>query len=118
MSKFYTFMLRPHGETTGLMLYQARAKNYNAAVLLMKVQGVVPKYDILSSTDRPTKDFVMGVLFPRTIQTNNKEIDQSSRSKFGDYFRPVDCWFKRQHMLVTYQKHGSYCKRCKGVFPE
>ncbi len=117
MSKIYTIFLRKHGETTGLMLYQAKAKSYNSAVLLMKVQGVVPVYDILTYTERPVKEFVLGVLLPRTIQTNNKDIDQTNRSKLGDYFRPIICWFKRQHMFAKYQGYGQYCKRCKGVFP-
>lgn len=118
MSRVFTIMLRKHGETSGLMLYQARAKSYNAAVLYMRVQGVVPMYDILSYTERPAKEFVLGILFPRTIQTKSKELEQANASQKKTFFMPVVCWFKRQHMLTTWQKNGSFCKRCKGVFPE
>lgn len=116
MSKVYTILLRPHGETTGAIIYQARAKSYNAAVLLMRVQGVVPKFDILSHSERPAREFVTGILFPRTIKAGKGEAEDKG-SGFGQYFKPLVCWFKRQHMLVTWQKNGSFCKRCKGVFP-
>ncbi len=98
-------------------IYQARAKNYNSAVLLMKIQGVVPKYDILSYTERPTREFVTGLLFPRTIKSA-KGVAENEAGGFREYFRPIVCWFKRQHQTAKYGKHGSYCKRCKGVFPE
>lgn len=116
MSKVYTVMLRLHGETTGLMLYQARAKSFNAVVLLMKIQGIVPKFDILSHSERPARDFIIGVIFPRTIKAN--EGDTVSKG-YGlkEYLRPIICWFKRQHLLSKWQDNGSYCKRCKAVFP-
>lgn len=116
MSKVFTIMLRKHGETTGLMLYQAKAKNYEAAVLLMKIQGVVPAFDILSHTDRPAREFLTGIIFPRTIKSATGEA-QSEGSGFRQYFRPIICWLKRQHQLAKYRDFGSYCKRCKGVFP-
>ena len=116
MSKIFTIMLRPHGETTGLMIYQARAKDYNSAVLLMKLQGVVPKFDILSYTDRPTREFVIGILFPRTIKSA-KGVAESQSGGWSDYFKPIVCWFKRQHLMVKWQSFGHYCKRCKAVFP-
>ena len=116
MSKVFTIMLRKHGETEGLMLYQAKAKDFNSAVLLMRVQGVVPKYDILSHTDRPAREFVTGILFPRTIKAGEGEAN-SKGSGFRQYFLPIICWFKRQHMLVTWKEHGKFCKRCKAVFP-
>lgn len=116
MSKVFTIMLRKHGETTGLMLYQAKAKNYEAAVLLMKIQGVVPSYDILSHTERPAREFLTGIIFPRTIKSATGEA-VSDGSGWRQYFRPIICWAKRQHQLVKYRDFGEYCKRCKGVFP-
>lgn len=116
MSKVFTIMLRKHGETTGLMLYQARAKNYEAAVLLMRIQGVVPVYDILSHTERPAREFLTGIVFPRTIKSATGEA-KSDGAGWRQYFRPIICWFKRQHDRVKYQDFGEYCRRCKGVFP-
>ena len=116
MSKVYTIMLRKHGETTGLLLYQAKAKNYAATVLLMRIQGVVPAYDILSHTERPAREFLTGILFPRTIKSATGEAT-SEGAGWRQYFRPIICWAKRQHMLAKYQDFGQYCKRCKGVFP-
>lgn len=116
MSKVFTIMLRKHGQTTGLMLYQAKAKDYNSAVLLMRIQGVVPAYDILSHTERPSREFLTGILFPRTIKSATGEAT-SDGAGWRQYFRPIICWFKRQHQLAKYGKFGNYCKRCKGVFP-
>lgn len=118
MSKVYTVMLRLHGETTGLMLYQARAKNRNALILLMNIQGLVPKYDILSVTERPARDFVLGVLFPRTVRTNNKELEEANKNGgLKSFFMPLVCWLKRDHPKRKYGNHGEICRRCKGVFP-
>jgi hypothetical protein len=118
MSKVYTVMLRLHGETTGLMLYQARAKSRNALVLLMNVQGLVPKYDILSVTERPAREFVLGVLFPRTVQTNNADLKEANKDGgLKSYFKPLVCWLKRDHPRRRYGEHGEICRRCKTVFP-
>lgn len=113
--KVFTVMLRKHDEATGLTLYQARAKSYNEAVLLMRVQGIVPVYDIMSYTERPAREFLLGVLFPKRVATSNKEIQQvGGKARF---WSPLGCWIRRQHLLVTWQGHGQFCRRCKGVFP-
>lgn len=118
MSKVYTVMLRLHGETTGLMLYQARAKDRNSLVLLMNVQGLVPKYDILSVTERPAREFVLGVLFPRIVQTNNEELKQANKDGgLKAFFKPIICWLKRDHPRRQYKGFGEICRRCKTVFP-
>ena len=115
MSKVFTIMLRRHGETTGLMLYQARANDFNSAVLLMRMQGIVPANDILSYTERPTRQFLTGILYPRSVEAKNADIVKSSAKR--SFFAPVVCWFKRQHLFTRYGEFGQYCKRCKGVFP-
>lgn len=116
MSKVYTLMLRRHGDTAGLMMYQARAKSFNAVVLLMKVQGIVPQFDVLSYTERPAREFVTGILFPRTIKAGNDEA-VTTGSGWTQYLKPIVCWLKRQHLLHTWQDNGRYCERCKAVFP-
>jgi len=116
MSKVFTIMLRPHGELTGLMLYQARAKDFNSAVLLMRMQGIVPANDILSYTDRPTWPFLKGIVWPRSVDAKNADIVKQSAKR--SFFAPIICWFKRQHVLTRYGDHGDYCKRCKGVFSQ
>jgi len=115
MSKVFTIMLRPHGEQTGLMLYQARAEDYNSAVLLMRMQGIVPANDILSYTERPTFAFLKGILYPRSVEAKNAEVVKSSARR--SFMAPIICWFKRQHLLTKFGEYGDYCKRCKGVFP-
>lgn len=116
MSRVYTVMLREHGSNTGLMLYQARAKSWNHVVLIMRLQGIVPKFDVVSHTDRPARDFMLGVMFPRLV-TKDENGNKPEGSKTKRFFMPVVCWLKRQHRLNNYKGFGDICKRCNAVFP-
>jgi len=117
MTKWHLIYLQRPKEPNQLRLYQVRAKSKKAARLIMRQQGILPVYRIVSHEEQSFWKTLAGIIFPRFGVVKNVEGEVNVVTSIKYFFLPILC-FPGRHILSRFGPDGEICKRCKRTFPD
>lgn len=117
MRKIHIIYLQPVADRNELVLYTARFKNRNEARLIMFLQGVLPKHNIVAHAEVRPIIFLVNTWWPQLGVIR----EQFGKLTFWTILKymvlPVKRFF-RGAILQNYKQYGHYDKISKRVYPE